>query len=130
MHEIFKKIITLLTVTVLFLFTFFNLILDAPSAEKEKCSRLSLYRINTYKVVSHLLMKSYGLTCACRKFTVSMSSISSGTVTDDASEGSSTMNRKNYLNLNNKKIISLVKYGVQLKQDLFHSFHEIRSNNK
>ena len=28
--EIFKKIITLLTVTVLFLFTFFNLILDAP----------------------------------------------------------------------------------------------------
>jgi hypothetical protein len=28
--EIFKKIITPLTVTVLFLFTFFNLILDAP----------------------------------------------------------------------------------------------------
>ncbi len=28
--EIFKKIITLLTVTILFLFTFFNLILDAP----------------------------------------------------------------------------------------------------
>ncbi len=28
--EIFKKIINLLTVTVLFLFTFFNLILDAP----------------------------------------------------------------------------------------------------
>jgi hypothetical protein len=28
--EIFYKIITLLTVTVLFLFTFFNLILDAP----------------------------------------------------------------------------------------------------
>ena len=28
--EIFKKIITLLTLTVLFLFTFFNLILDAP----------------------------------------------------------------------------------------------------
>ena len=28
--EIFKKIITLLTVTVLFLFTFLNLILDAP----------------------------------------------------------------------------------------------------
>ncbi len=30
--EIFKKIITLLTVTVLFLFTFFNLILDAPGS--------------------------------------------------------------------------------------------------
>ncbi len=29
-HEIFKKIINLLTVTVLFLFTFFTLILDAP----------------------------------------------------------------------------------------------------
>jgi hypothetical protein len=28
--EIFKQIITLLTVTVLFLFTFFNLVLDAP----------------------------------------------------------------------------------------------------
>ncbi len=33
-----KKIITLLTVTVLFLFTFFNLILDAPRTycKKEK----------------------------------------------------------------------------------------------
>ncbi len=29
-HEIFKKLFNLLTVTVLFLFTFFNLILDAP----------------------------------------------------------------------------------------------------
>ncbi len=30
-----KKIITLLTVTVLFLFTFFNLILDAPRMYEE-----------------------------------------------------------------------------------------------
>ncbi len=36
--EIFKKIITLLTVTVLFLFTFFNLILDAPRIQ-QKLSR-------------------------------------------------------------------------------------------
>jgi hypothetical protein len=37
--EIFKKIITLLTVTVLFLFTFFNLILDAPRTPGSTTSR-------------------------------------------------------------------------------------------
>jgi hypothetical protein len=37
--EIFKKIITLLIVTVLFLFTFFNLILDAPRTCKLKVRR-------------------------------------------------------------------------------------------
>jgi hypothetical protein len=38
--EIFKKIITLLTLTVLFLFTFFNLILDAPRTYKSCCTVL------------------------------------------------------------------------------------------
>jgi hypothetical protein len=34
--EMFKKIITLLIVTILFLFTFFNLILDAPHKSQQR----------------------------------------------------------------------------------------------
>jgi hypothetical protein len=37
--EIFKKVITLLTVTIIFLFTFFNLILDAPRTIAERQCR-------------------------------------------------------------------------------------------
>ncbi len=57
--ELFKKIITLLTVTVLFLFTFFNLILDAPrivqylktnSSHKhsKKCSVITTFALSKY----------------------------------------------------------------------------------
>ncbi len=47
--EIFKKIITLLTVTVLFLFTFFNLILDAPRKLPPKQSTFVCSHKQTYK---------------------------------------------------------------------------------
>ncbi len=41
--EIFKKIVTLLTVTVLFLFTFFNLILDAPRTWRSLPKKIILF---------------------------------------------------------------------------------------
>jgi hypothetical protein len=47
-----KKIITLLTVTVLFLFTFFNLILDAPrrsmQAEVDECREVYFFSTNKH----------------------------------------------------------------------------------
>jgi hypothetical protein len=72
--EIFKKIITLLTVTVLFLFAFFNLIFDAPRISKriEGEYRIGRFVLPVYQALSGLLITT--VTVVMYTFTVSLPS--------------------------------------------------------